>query len=165
MYQYQIDCESAMNNIFSHLAEQNPVFDRSDIFNAFEEAGSDYEPHLRSALKYNACATIEELLDKACACDMLIEFNGEYIAIDWTDSEEHILSKVEKHKWLKPIYAYLGIDYTLVVQASGYHLVRTKSHEMIARIKASGVLLKHITKMIEKGKTNSILEFRIETKL
>lgn len=164
MYKYQIDCEVAMNELLNHLQDTEPVFNRADVFDAFEEAGEDYLPHLMSALKHNACATIEELLDKAVACDFLIEYKGEYIAIDWTDNELEMLNKLDKHKWLAPVYEYLGISYTVVIKTTGYHHIRTKTHETIARLKASGKVIAHLENVMEKGQTNSTLEFRIETK-
>ena len=167
LYKYQIDCESAMNTLLDHLKETEPVFTIEDVLEAFKSLDSnEHYRHLISALKHNSEArnNIHELLDKACACDLLVEYEGKYIAIDWTDSLEEMVHKKDKHKWLNPLYALLGIDYTVVAKAYGYSKIRTKSHEMVARIKASNTVLEHIANCIEKGKVNSSLEFDIKVK-
>ncbi len=165
MFKYQLDCEQAMNTLLAYLRDEEPVFTRKDVFDAFEGCEGDLQAHFRKALRNNNCSDIHELLDAACACDMLIEYEGTYVAIDWTDSLEQMIPKKQKHAWLKPVYEYLGIEYTVVCKATRYHHVKTKTHEMIARVKASGAVLDHIKSMIEKGKTNSTLEIVIQTKL
>ena len=166
MYQYQIDCESAMNNLLSHLEDNEPVFNKKDIFEAFEQANKEdptYLPHLLSAHKYNDCSTVEKLLDYACACDLLIEYKGYYVAIDWTDNDLAIDDKYNKHKWLAPIYKYLAIEYTLVVKATRYSIIRNKTQETIARCNATKTLFAKLDSMINSGKTNGKLEFSIKT--
>lgn len=158
--------EQAMNDLLGHLEDKDPVFTRQDVFDAFEEADKDdphYGRHIYSALKYNTCGNIQLLLDAACACDMLIEFHGEYIAIDWTDNPDALDSKVQKHRWLKPVYEYLGITRTLAVHIHGHRMIRNKSHEMVARLKASGELLAKIEEMQDKDTINTKLSIRIKT--
>lgn len=166
MYEYQIDCESAMNKLIAQLEEKDPVFNWQDIFDAFQEANKEdtsYLPHLMSAIKHNQPKTVRDLLDYACACDMLIFYKGSYIAVDWTDNDSQIISKVDKHTWLKPIYEYLGIEYTLVVKATGYIKIKTKSQEMIAKLKASSEVMEKIDKMVAKQIYNSSLTIKIKT--
>lgn len=162
MIEYKVDCEVAMSKLVSHLREDEPAFTRADVFDAFENCDGDLQAHLRKALKYNVCADIHELLDKACACDMLVEYNGHYIAVDWTDSLENILPKQEKQKWLTPVYKYLGIEYSVVCKVTKYHLVNSKTKELIARANITKQMFEHFEYVINKGKANSKLELEVK---
>ena len=166
MYKYQIDCENAMNVLLEQLKANDIRFDRLDIIEAFESCDEDsIKHHLLSARKHNICNTLDKLLDYACACDLLIEYKDNYIAVDWTDNEVEIINKVNKHKWLAPIYNYLGIKYTLVIKAEGYLSIKNRSQEMVARLKASGDVLNKIDKMITKEDYNSSLILKIKVNL
>ena len=169
MYEYKIDCEVAMNKLLAHLKYQDILpFDRLNIAEAFQSLGKDdnvYLEHYHAAKKYNSFKTVDEMLDYACACDMLVEYKNSYIAIDWTDNEMEIANKVNKHKWLRPIYAQLGISCTLVIKARGYLNIKTRTDEMVARLNASRDVLSKIDGMLNKEITNDSLVITIKTTL
>lgn len=156
-----------MNELLSFRRELSPTFTRLDIVKAFETAAkqdSSFDTHLYTAMKYNCTDKVQDMLDYACACDFLLIYKGEYIAIDWTEDESKVTSKVEKHKWLKPVYDYLGIDYTLVVNAKGYLRIRNKEQALIARLSSINIIERKLDNMMVNNKQNSSLEFVIKTK-
>ena len=167
LFKFKIDCETAMNELLDHL-ERSDSISKKAIYNAFNEISkidSTYSDHLTSAHIYNDINNVRDLLDYACACDFLMEFNGNFVAIDWTDNSSEIINKVDKHKWLKPLYEIIDIKYTLVVKANGYLNIRNNHKGMMAKFNTSGVILKKLDAMHKKKEYNSSLEFTVKTTL
>lgn len=91
---------------------------RDEIDSAILKLKSIKYKHFKAA-KWHAVETdYESKMDHYLAIDNILKDNikDEYIGIDWTVKPgQHLLDKIDKHKWMKPCHNEMYLDKTVVV--------------------------------------------------